>query len=207
MQVAVEMLKGGRPLRAVWRTPLRYGLPSPRDGAKVTIVGEPVPRGETGTLWVDFVLTPTHGAGYQTVDCAPIECFVLDNEAIDHLLIDHFPELRAEVVRRVSEAREAHRRQKARDLSAMLRAPLCVEVDPHLCPPEYRDATPEDIFAHPVVAEELREVREGAKEAEDALVEALKVLRAFVDGCVEERPGFRVVSYTLIDAAKQVLGD
>jgi hypothetical protein len=122
MYITADMLTGGRPLRAVWCTPERYGIAEhPPDGTTVTIVGEPVPRGETGALWVDYVLTPTYGAGYQTVDCAPIGCFVLDAKAIDQLLIEHFPEVRAEVERRVSEAREEHRRQKARDLSAMLR--------------------------------------------------------------------------------------
>jgi hypothetical protein len=122
VQVPVEMLKGGRPLRAVWQTPPRYGIPEhPRDGSKVTIVSEPAPRGETGALWVDYVTTPTYGAGYQQVECAPLTCFVLDEEAMEQLLLDHLPEIRAEVERRVIEAQEEHRRQKARDLSALLR--------------------------------------------------------------------------------------
>jgi hypothetical protein len=75
-----------------------------------------------------------------------------------------------------------------------------IEGNPNLTPQEFEDATAEDILAHPCVVEALRE-------AEDALVEALKVLRAIVDGSVHQRAGFRLVSYTVIDEAHRVLGD
>jgi hypothetical protein len=64
----------------------------------------------------------------------------------------------------------------------------------------YVEMSEEEILAQPCVVEALRE-------AEDALVEALKALRAVVDGSVHQRAGFRLVPYTVIDEAHRVLGD
>jgi hypothetical protein len=118
--VTADMLAGGRPLHARWRTPPRYGIAEhPRDGTPLLIVSEAVPRGETGALWVGYVLTPPHDG--QPVEWAPLGCFLVDEEVWAAMLEPHLPAIRAEAERRVREADAEHRRQKVRDLSALLR--------------------------------------------------------------------------------------
>jgi hypothetical protein len=63
----------GTPLRAVWHTPPRYGIPErPRDGTEVIVTGAPVPRGETGALWAPYLLPGSWGE-----DWAPLTCLHL----------------------------------------------------------------------------------------------------------------------------------
>jgi hypothetical protein len=118
IEVTTEMLVGPCPAR--WRTPPRFGIPEhPRDGTPVVIVGAPVPRGETNALWVGYVLTPVYEG--QMVEWAPLSCFVVDEGAWRTMLEPHLPAIRAEVERKAQEADAEHRKQKARDLSALLR--------------------------------------------------------------------------------------
>jgi hypothetical protein len=120
ISVTADMLTGGRPLHARWRTPARYGIAEhPRDGTPLLIVSEAVPRGETGALWVGYVLTPPHDG--QQVEWAPLGCFVVDEDAWAAMMAPHLAAIRVETEHQVREADAAHRRQKARDLSALLR--------------------------------------------------------------------------------------
>lgn len=66
-------LLDGSPLRTIWRTPPRYGIPEhPRDGAEGVVLGAPVPRGET-----DALFAPTSGLAWAE-EWLPISALWLD---------------------------------------------------------------------------------------------------------------------------------
>jgi hypothetical protein len=151
--VTADMLAGGRPLHARWRTPVRYGIAEhPRDGTPLLIVSEAVPRGETSALWVGYLLTPPHDG--QPVEWAPLGCFVVDEDAWAAMMEPHLPAIRAEAERRVREADAEYRRQKARDLSALLRGDD-VTPAPMPTPTANRGAMPAD----PIPADLLERAR------------------------------------------------
>jgi hypothetical protein len=100
----------------------------------------------------------------------------------------------------LAEARAAWEVQQADDAALVRTVAASLRAVGADVPTPLREAEEAVLLTHPVVVRALRE-------AEDALVDALKTLRAIVDGSVHQRAGFRLVSYTVIDEAHRTLGD